>query len=160
MVQRVWGSEEQLADLAAPHLKTLLGYYGGESARFRFEVAVELPGTLVATNGTQSGTGVVWLFREADLTTEDSVLQAQSVQLRQDALRALGARREFDTVQLLQLVDLLWKRDPQGELAALLARAVQQSSLASLSDSSEVPELLELRARELAELLDPDSARE
>jgi hypothetical protein len=157
VTERVWGGEEELTRLVEPHLSVLSGYYGGDnSPRFRFEVRAAMPGTLLRTNGTPDGDGALWLFREADLSFLDNTLRAESVELIDEPLLALGARRELDRARLLQLADLLWKRDEGGVLAGLLAQAVEQGRLDLLRDENSVPSEFEDRARELADLLDPE----
>jgi hypothetical protein len=153
---RVWGSEDELFAEVEPHLAALVGYYGGDDVpRFRFECRVQLPGTLFETNGTPDDESVVWLFRERDLTFGEIRLRAESVELQDAALVSLGARREFDALALVRLVDLLWKRDRHGALAEVLTRAVEEADLDLLRDENTVPEELILVAAELADLLDP-----
>lgn len=157
VVERVWGGEEELTRLAEPHLSVLSGYYGGDnSPRFRFEVRVAMPGMLLRTNGTPDGDGALWLLREADLSFLDNTLRAESVELIDEPLVALGARRELDRARVVQLADLLWKRDEGGVLVDLLAQAVEQGRLDLLRDENRVPSEFGNRARELADLLDPE----
>jgi len=157
IIERVWGSEEELWELIEPHLDSLTGYYkGGDTPGFRFEVQVELPGLLLSTNGTPEGSGARWLFRDEDLGLSDTFLRVETVEPITEPLTALGARRAFDTAQLLQLADLLWTRDPQGILAERLGLAVEKGSLAILWDEETVPDGFKSRLRELASLLDPD----
>jgi hypothetical protein len=154
---RVWGSEDVLFEKVEPHLAALAGFYGGDDApRLRFESRVTLPGTLLTTNGTPDGDTIVWLFRERDMTLREMTLRARSVELQDEALRALGARRNLDTITLIRLADLLWERDRDGGLEDILTRAVQQANLGILRDEDAVPEPLLPVAQELADLLDPE----
>jgi hypothetical protein len=157
LVNRVWGSEEELTAEVEPLLAAMVGYYGeGGIPRFRFEASVRLPGTLLKTNGTVDGDSVVWLFREEDLTLGEISLRAESVELNDDALVSLGARRELDTAALLRLADLLWKRDPQGVLVEVLTDAVAAGDPDLLLDEDRLPETFLPVAYELHQLLDPD----
>ncbi len=151
---RSFGSSEKLWDEAEPLLNAIEGYYASAAAgRFRFELAIELPGRLLRTNGMPDGDRVRWLFRGEDLSLRDVVLEAEAVELDDEALRALGARRSFEPAELLRLVDLLTERDPRGALSAVLRRAVAAGSLAPLEDRDALPDEIEPAARELAELL-------
>jgi hypothetical protein len=155
IIERVWGSDEELGELIAPHLDSLTGYYkGGDTPGFRFEVRVELPGRLLSTNGTPEGSGARWLFRDDDLGLSDTFLRVETVEPIAEPLTALGARRTFETAQLMQLADLLWTRDPQGVLAERLNLAVEKGSLEILWD--EEKDGHNSRLSELAALLDPD----
>jgi hypothetical protein len=157
IIERVWGSEEELWELIEPHLDSLTGYYkGGDTPGFRFEVRVELPGRLLSTNGTPEGSGARWLFRDDDLGLSDTFLRIETVEPITEPLTALGARRDFETAQLIQLADLLWRRDPQGILAERLSLAVENGNLELLWDEEQVPDGFQARLRELAALLDPD----
>jgi hypothetical protein len=155
IIERVWGDEETLWELADPHLSSLTGYYkGGDTPGFRFEVLVELPGTLLIANGTPDEAGVRWLFRDEDLALSDTVLRVETVEPIVEPLIALGARRSFSKARLMQLADLLWKRDPQGILSQRLGEAVQQGDIDLLRDEEAVPDGYKSRVRELANLLD------
>jgi hypothetical protein len=157
IIERVWGGEERLWELIEPHLDMLGGYYkGGDTPNFRFEVHIQLPGRLLSTNGTPEENGASWLFRDEDLDLSDTFLRIETAEPLAEPLTALGARRSFSTAQLLQLADLLWKRDPEGFLAERLQVAVEQGDLAMLSDLDAIPEGYASRVRELADLLDPD----
>jgi hypothetical protein len=157
IIERVWGSDEVLWELAEPHFDSLTGYYtGGDTPGFRFEVAVELPGRLLSTNGTPDGSGARWLFRDEDLGLSDTFLRVETVEPLAEPLTLLGARREFSTDQLIQLADLLWRRDPQGIIAERLQLAVERGSLGILLEGEDVPEGYTPRLRELTDLLDPD----
>ena len=116
-----------------------------------FSARVKLPGVLLATNGTPTENGIEWLFRAEDLTIGEFALRAESVELNRDALTRLGARRDLSPAQLLQLADLLWKRDPKGILADLLARALEEGSLELLKDDD--LDEYSSHARELHDLL-------
>jgi len=155
--RRTWGGTEAVEKQIEDNIETIAGYYGrGTAPRFRFEVNVRLPGTLLGTSGTPDGNGAWWLIRNEDMTLSDFVLRADSVEGLDEALIALGARREFDASQLTRLADLLWKRDPEGVLADLLAAGVRGAGLAPLRDESAVADGYEQLARELADLLDPE----
>jgi hypothetical protein len=157
IAQRTFGSADQAAERLATAAAALGGLYGDAAgARFRFEWRLVLPGRLLRTNGAPDRDGVVWLQRDEDLAAGERVLEAESVQLRDDALRSLGARRELDAIRLVQLLDLLTRRDPEGALRALLATATERGKLALLREEATVPEPLRASARELADLLDPD----
>ena len=158
IIERVWGSEDELLELIEPHLAALEGYYGaGDAPRFRFEVRLQLPGTLLSTNGMPDGESIVWLFREQDMTFGEINLRAESLELQSEALISLGARRDFTKQQLLRLSDLLFKRDPTGEILAVLESAAEQASLDPLLDEDALPDELESVAAELFEVLDPDT---
>jgi len=157
-VERVWGSEEAFMDRIDPLIAALSGYFEAGGAReYRFECRVRLPGVLLETNGTPEGQDAVWLLRDADLT-RDHFLDARSVEVIDDPLRRLGARRSFETGELIQLHDLLWNRDPAGILDELLASAVAAGDLELLRDGDAIPSGYGTRSRELADLLDPDFA--
>ncbi len=100
---------------------------------------------------------MLWLLRDADLT-RDHLLAAESVELVDDSLRRIGARRSFDKRELIRLHDLLWKRDQQGILAGLLEAAEAAGSLDPLRDTEALPDGYLERSLELADLLDPDVA--
>ena len=155
--QRTWGGTEAVEQQIENSLETIGGYYGrGNSPRFRFEVSVQMPGTLLGTSGAPDGSGARWLFRNEDMNLGDFVLRAESVEPLDEPLTVLGARREFDVPQLIRLADLLWKRDPEGVLADLLAEGLRRGGLDPLRDESLVPDVYKQLARELADLLDPE----
>ena len=157
LVERTWGGDEELWERARPWVETLEGFYGGnESARYRFEARAALPGTVVATNGMPVPGGAVWFFRGEDLSSEDRFLAAESLEPNDESLRALGARREFEPLELLRLRDLLLARDPQGRLLRELAAAIEAGDLDRLRDVEQVHEDVVERATELADLLDPE----
>ncbi len=156
IAEHVWGSEEAAIDEATPSLRALTGYYGsGGSPRYRFEPSLVIPGKVLATNGTQGPDGISWLLRDEDLGTEGRTLEAESVTLDDEKLKSLGARRDLEPAQLLQLTDILARRDPDGELRRALAKAVEKGRLSALRANDAVPEDLMPIARELADLLDP-----
>ena len=151
-----FGGEEGLTRRLEPILAAFSGTYGDAlGSRFRFETRLTMPGRLLRTNGTPDRDGVLWLFRDTDLVQGELVLEAESVELDDDNLRSLGARREFDPLRLLELTDLLATRDTDGALQALLTEAIGRQRLAVLREGK-VPEEIAPLARELADLLDPD----
>jgi hypothetical protein len=155
-VERVFGSSDELLKSITPSLRALTGYYGDlGSPRYRFEPALEMPGRLLATNGTAGREGVVWFLRDEDLGAAGRTLEAESVTLDDEKLRVLGARREFEPAQLLQLTDILSRRDPDGVLRRVLMTAVEKGRLSILREKDAVPSELELLVRELADVLDP-----
>jgi hypothetical protein len=157
IVERVWGSEDELFEELEPYLAAMAGFYSGDDTpRFRFESRVRMPGTLLRTNGTPDDDSVVWLFRQQDLTVGDFVLRAESVEPVAKVLTDLGARREFDRAELQRLADILWRQDPDGRLVAFLEEAVSRGRLDPLRDEDAVPGELRDLAAELADLLDPD----
>jgi hypothetical protein len=155
--RRTWADAERVQDEIESHINAIGGYYGrGSSPRFRFEVGVTMPGALLGTNGAPDGSTARWLIRDEDMSLSEFILRAESADLVEDPLIALGARRSLTATQLIQLVDLLWKRDPSGALTALLARAAAGGGLDLLR--GEAPEELAGLAWELADLLDPGVA--
>jgi hypothetical protein len=157
IVRRTWGSEAALAAQAAPILEAVSGYYGTlATPRFRFVARLELPGRLLSTGGTPDADGSLWIHRDDDLTVGAVEIAARSVEVADEPLRALGARREFDAVQLALLTDLLGDREGSAELRVLLRTAVERASLVPLRDLDRIPEPLRSAALELAGLLDPD----
>jgi hypothetical protein len=157
VVERVWGGEDEFLARIEPHLDAMAGFYGGDDVpRFRFESRVRLPGILLRTNGTPDEDAVLWLFRQQDLTMGDYVLHAESAEPNVHVLTDIGARREFDRATLVRLVDILWRQDPDGGLAALLNEAVARGRLDPLRDEDEVPVELQPLAQELADILDPE----
>jgi len=147
---------QEFNEIGSSLLRALSGYYGNDgSPHFRFESRVEMPGRLLRTNGTPVDGAVVWLYRNSDLTLGDVVLEAETVELDDDALKTLGARRDLDTPRMLQLTDLL-SRDAGGELLKLLAAAAERGSLDLLLDEEQLNEDTLIPARELHGLLDPN----
>lgn len=156
VVERVFGSEEEFQKSITPSLRALTGYYGDQgSPRYRFEPSIEMPGRLLATNGTPGREGVFWFLRDEDLGSAGRALEVETVTLDDEKLKSLGARREFEPAQLVELVDILARRDPDGALKTLLAKAVEKGRLAVLREKGAVPSELELLVRELADALDP-----
>jgi hypothetical protein len=157
LIQRVWGSEEELTALAEPHLAAMAGFYtDADAPRFRFEGRLRMPGTLLRTNGTPDGESTIWLFRQQDLSLGDLQLRAESVEPIFRVLTDCGGRREFDRASLLRLGEILWKQDADGRLTEILRAAVKDSRLELLRDKAVVPDELQDLALELADLLDPD----
>jgi hypothetical protein len=157
MAERAAGGEEDLDRIAEPLLTSVLGYYSDEGgARYRFRMHLSLPGTLLKTNGTPGEEGIIWFFRGEDLFSGDRLMEAVTAEPDPDALRALGARRHLEPAVLLQIVDLLAERDPEGSLKEILREAVRMGRLDLLRDADSVPEELRRNARELADLLDPE----
>ncbi len=155
-LERRLGSSEELDGAVTPALRAISGYYGDAgSPRFRFEAALEMPGRILATSGAPGRDGIFWFLRDEDLGTAGRTLDAESVVLDDEKLRALGARRELEPAQLLQLTDILARRDPDGALRRVLAAAVEKGRLSMLREKDAVPGELTLLARELADLLDP-----
>jgi hypothetical protein len=156
IADRTFGGTDAVAERLGSAFAALGGFYGDAAGpRFRFENRLVLPGRLLKTNGTPDRDGSVWLHRDRDLVSGDRLFAAESVDLRDDSLRALGARRDLEPIRLLQLCDLLGERDPEGALRKLLAEAVRSGGLATLRDEAKVPEPLRAVARELADVLDP-----
>jgi hypothetical protein len=155
MIERVWGDEDAFLEQALPALEALGGFYdSGGGDRYRFEIRVELPGLLVATNGTPVEDGVVWHLRGDDLDYREAVFEAESLEPDDGALRTLGARRRLGTLDLLRLRDILHIRDDEGLLRALLADAESQGDLdVVLEGAEDLPEELAPFAVELVELL-------
>ncbi len=156
VLERRFGSSEELDAAVTPAYRALSGYYGDAgSPRFRFELALEMPGRVLATSGAPGREAVLWFLRDEDLGAAGRTLEAESVALDDEKLRALGARRELDTSQLLQLTDILARRDPDGALKRALAAAVEKGRLSLLREKDAAPEALSPLLRELADLLDP-----
>lgn len=148
-------AEEDLTHRIEPLLPALSGYYGDIGGpRFRFEVRVVVAGKLLRTNGTPDRDSVVWVFRDDDLAKGPRTLETESVEPNDDALRSLGARRDLDAADLLQLTDLLTERDTAGQIRKVLVEAVRAGKLELLRDAK-VPAEVQGLARELADLLDP-----
>ena len=153
-----FGGEDALASRVETILAAFSGYYDSATKpHYRFETRVVPPGRLLRTNGTPDRDGVVWFFRDTEVVEQEQVLEVESVELLEDALRSLGARRDLAPLHLLQLTDLLGARDEDGALRELLAEAVRRKRLGVLRQQ-ELPARIAPRARELADLLDPDVA--
>jgi len=154
IAERTWGDSSGLDTLVEDELDAIEGYFGNAgSPRVRFEVRVELPGTLLRTNGTPDGDATIWLVRAEDLVAGDTVLEATSVETLDEPLSEIGARKVFDRAELLQLTDLLWERDAAGVLAGLLVEARRVGHLGPLRDVDRIPDEWEAAARELSDLL-------
>jgi hypothetical protein len=81
-------------------------------------------------------------------------LLAESAELNLPALKALGARRGYDALELLNLVDILADRAPDDRLIQRLREAVETGSLDKLQDENEeLPPDLRPLALELLEIL-------
>jgi hypothetical protein len=105
------------------------------------------------------GDAVLWLYRDEALALGPREMTAQSLELTEEPLRRLGARREFDPIELLELADLLGEQTASAELLALLRVAIERGDLAVLRDEGAIADELEPLARELADLLDPSAER-
>jgi hypothetical protein len=136
----------------------LWGVYGepGRSTTIRFEWRLTLPGRLLRTNGVPDGDGAVWSFPDDRLAAEDRLMTAESVLLRREPLRALGARAKYDAVETERLVELLTRATAEVRTRGFLQRAVEAGDLRALravpQDKGEFPTDL---FAELADLLDP-----
>ena len=136
----------------------LWGVYGepGRSTIIRFEWRLTLPGRLLRTNGVPDGDGAAWSFPDDRLSAEDRLMTAESVLLRREPLRALGARTKYDAVEIERLVELLSRATAEPRTRAHLQRAVDAGELESLratpQGEGEFPADL---FAELADLLDP-----
>ncbi len=156
LIERTWEDQDELTELVGPYIAALFGYYGAETTpRFRFHSGVRLPGTLLRTNGTPTAQGVAWILRTEDLAYGDRFLDAESVEVNDAALKQLGARRSFSHDELIQLVDLLWTRDPEGVLLEWLRAAHAAAGLEQLA-GDDTPETYAAAILELFELLDPE----
>ncbi len=152
---QLYGSEEAGLKELEPLFRAIEGHYAsGSSSRYRFRCRVALPGTVLATNGVTEDGELVWFFRGEELPAGDVTLLAESVELNLPALKALSARRNFSALDLMNLVDILGERDPDGRLKARLQQAVDAGNLAVLeSDEDELPLELQPLTLELVELL-------
>lgn len=155
IVERCFGDGEDLDARFEDEVTAIKGYFGdAASPRVRFEVRVEMPGTLLGTNGTPDGAVAIWLVRAEGLVARDTVLEALSVELLGEPLSEIGARKDFDQAELLQLADLLWQRDRSHVLADLLTEARRVGHLGPLRDTDRIPDDWEPVARELSDLLE------
>lgn len=148
-------SNEALAEQLGVYL---WGLYGEPfpAASVRFEWRLALPGRLLRTNGVPDGEGAAWSFPDDRLTAEDRLMTAESLVLKHEPLRALGARASFDAVETERLLELLTEATAGSRARAFLQSAVGAGTLSALR--AEVPdgsELPETAFRELADLLDP-----
>jgi hypothetical protein len=149
------GHAEEFVRLTESLGQAMTGYYGDLGApRFRFEIRLEMPGRLLRTNGTIDDDEVLWLIRGGDLVSGDASLSAESVELIDETLVSLGARRDLDPSELLRLVDLLTTRDPSGQLREIIGEAVRRGRLDVVNELAE--DELDSIGRELVDLLDPE----
>lgn len=137
----------------------LWGVYGAPNrfTTIRFEWRLALPGRLLRTNGVPDGeNAAAWSLPDERLAAEDRLMTAESVLLRREPLRALGARTKYDVVELERLVELLDRVTAEARTRAFLQRAVDAGDLRALRAAP--PDEPEFPARpfaELADLLDP-----
>jgi hypothetical protein len=89
--------------------------------------------------------GVLWQYQPSDLYQRDMVLEAESILLNQENLRALGVHRELQQAELVRITDIL-VGDSDGKLAELLTRAIAARDLKVLENGG-------AEARRLAEVL-------
>ncbi|MBD3867020.1 MAG: hypothetical protein IFK94_02755 [Acidobacteria bacterium] len=155
LLVRLYGSEEDGLNALDPLFQAIEGHYAsGGSSRYRFRCRLELPGTILTTNGVTENDGLVWFFRGEDLAGGDRILFAESVELNLRALKALSARRSLGAQDLLNLVDILGERDPDDRIKERLKQAIEAGNLELLEDEEEeLPPDLQPLALELAELL-------
>ena len=136
----------------------LWGVYGdpGRSIAIRFEWRLTLPGRLLRTNGVPDGDGAAWSFSDDRLSAEDRLVTAESVVLRREPLRALGARTKYDAVEIDRLAELLTRATAEARAREFLQRAVDAGDLQALrvTPQGETEFPTDLFA-ELADLLDP-----
>jgi hypothetical protein len=150
-----FGSPDELERRVTLALGAMQGGYGGVlRTRFRFRSRVTLPGRLLRTDATSDGGGVVRFFRGESMLSHDVVWSAVSIEPDAERLRALGARQSFEALDLLQIEELLGRRDPQRNLRAWVERAIDERSIAILRDTDTLPDDIESAARELADLLE------
>ncbi len=133
------------------------GLYGQRrSTTIRFEWRMVLPGRLLRTNGVPDGDGAVWSFPEDRLSAEDRLMTAESILLRIEPLRTLGARTKYDAVEIERLAELLTRATAEPRNRSFLQRAVDAGSLGALRtvppDEKDFPLVT---FDELADLLDP-----
>ncbi len=161
---RLWGSEEAGLKQLEPLFQAIQGHYGSMfSPRYRFHNQVTLPGIRLTANGADEDQGWTWFFRGEEMAIGDVIHHAESIVLNLDALRALGARRGFSKADLMNLVDILDERDPDGALKEHLQYAVQQGEMELLTDKERMkvlPEELHPLALELAALLKEQAEEE
>lgn len=155
LVIRLYGSEEAALSDLEPLLQALEGHYASNgSSRYRFRCRITLPGTVLGTNGVVEDGQPSWFFRGEALAGDGMTLLAESAELNLPALKALGARRDYDALELLNLVDILADRDPDDRLLQRLRDAVEAGNLAKLHDENEeLPPDLQPLALELQEIL-------
>jgi len=106
--------------------------YRDDAIRWRFRFRTQLPGTVLRTNGTPDDPAVVWFVPGSEIASRDLALEIVSVEPRLEALRAVGAKTSFTTVELAEIERLLGAGDPDGVLRGRLRRAVERGSLEPL----------------------------
>ncbi len=149
------GTDERLTEQLGVYF---WGVYGEPvpSASVRFEWRLGMPGRLLRTNGVPEEGGAAWSFPDDRLTAEDRLMTAESVVLRRESLRLLGARATFDAVETERLVELLAEANGDSRGRSFLQRAVDAGSLDALRDAPPgEPDFPIPLFRELADLLDP-----
>ncbi len=149
---------EEFGRLSRRLLQSMSGYYGDASVpSFHFEYRVELPGNLIRTNGTPVEDGSLWYLQNDDMRL-GAELTVETVELHRDALVRLGARRDFETSELVRMVHWFQDLETGEALAELLAAAVDAGSLDVLLDE-ELEAPLGEPAFALHSMLDPDIDR-
>jgi hypothetical protein len=149
------GSPEEFENRVTVALGPIQGGYGGMvRTRFRFRSRVVMPGRLVRTDATPDDGGAIRFFRGESMLSRDVAWSATSIEPDEERLRALGIRRSFEPLELLQIEDLLDHRDPRGTLRGWVEQAIDRGSLALLRDTEALPDDVERAARELADLLE------
>lgn len=152
---RTWpGETEHRADVI---VEMYLGHYLGAGGLFDsnpgspvefFESRLHLPGVLIRTNGTPDGGDTFWQYSPSDLYQGDMVLEAESILLNKENLRALGVHRELQMAELFRITGIL-AGDSDGKLAELLTQAVAAKDVKLLEDGwSEARRLAEVLAGE------------
>lgn len=153
------GEAEDAFDLLGVYL---WGAYGAPNrfTTIRFEWRLSLPGRLLRTNGVPDGEGAAaWGFPDERLAAEDRLMTADSVLLRREPLRALGARTKYDAVELDRLAELLSRAVAEPRTREFLARAIDAGELNALRTApKDWPQFPEPLFAELAELLDPGTS--
>ena len=161
IARRTWGDESAVEREIEGLILSLQGWHAASGSQYRFFSRVTLPGRLLTTSGTVEdraghvGGEAAFFFRGEDMAAGELVFRAESVTLEDEALRSLGARREFDAAHLLEIADLLAERDPAGLLRGALRRAVDRKRLDDLRGNDALPDAVRRLARELADQLDP-----
>ena len=149
---------EEFGRLGRRLLQSMSGYYGdGSVPSFHFEYRVELPGTLIRSNGTPVDDGCLWYLQNDDMRI-GAEFNVETVELHRDALVRLGARRDFEASDLVRMVHWFEDLETGEALLELLAEAVDAGSLDLLLDE-ELEGSLQEPAFALHAMLDPDIAR-
>ncbi|ANM30107.1 hypothetical protein ABI59_11780 [Acidobacteria bacterium Mor1] len=149
---------EEFGRLSRRLLQSMSGYYGdGSVPSFHFEYRVELPGTLIRTNGTPVEDGCLWYLQNDDMRI-GAELSVETVELHRDALVRLGARRDFEASDLVRMVQWFQDLETGEALRELLAEAVDAGSLDVLLDE-DLEGSLQVPAVALHGMLDPDITR-